>query len=268
MKYSILILSLIATTSCNKNNDPEIKANNSQTNFSIQELLGFDNPSGFICAYSQLGSDNVRSYDLRAYFKSHPDSSNNYPVGTLTCNNKNIPFVSNENNTYVLQDNSGNSPSFNNWLNNAINVNFTGTGSYSKGNFTLLKYQEFSKFSLTGVTGDNNSFNKNNELSISWNADSSNSDSVFIVITYDYETTKDLLNQNANSTSVMKYVKVPDNGICTLQPSFFSTFPNNSFNRIEIYRGKYGDFNTGTSGAPRSVGVLGYSKAISKLHIL
>lgn len=270
MKNLLLFTLLLASIGCNKKTDSVTINSQNNNNFGIQDLLvgGVEDPEGFICAYSQLGSNGVRSYDFRAYFKAHPDSPSNYSVGTLTCNSKTVPLISAENNTYVLQDNDGATSSYTNWLSNYMSVNFTGSGTYSSGSFTLNKHLEFTNFSLSGVTGSNNSFNKSGSLSISWNADSTNADSVYIVVTYDYETTKDYFNSSAPSTPVMSYVKVADNGACTLPSSFFSSFPTNSFNRIEIYRGNYDDFNAGTAGSPRTVGVLGYSKAILKLHIL
>jgi hypothetical protein len=270
MKNVIIFTLLLATLACNKKSDSDLKQSRKNNFFEIKDLLiGTSvDPEACICAYSHLGSNGVRSYDFRAYFKSHPDSPYNYSVGALTCNSKTVPMIASENNSYVLQDNDGANSSFKNWLNNSLNISFTGMSSYAGGNITIQKHSEFTQFSLSNVSGNNNSFNKNGNLPVSWNADPNNTDSVFIVVTYDYEVTKDFFNSTATPTPVINQIKVPDNGTCTLPASFFSSFPNNSFNRIEIYRGNYENFDVGTTGNPRTVGVLGYSKAVLKLHIL
>lgn len=270
MKKVLIIALLVTFIGCKKNNDSKTNQSQNGKTFNFADLIvgGEEDPEGFIVAYSLLGGSGVKNYSFSAYFKNHPDSPANYSVGSMLCNGKTIPLVNIENNTYKLDENSGANDAFTNWFGNTITTSYAGGGTYSSATFSLNKYKEFDYFTLSGVSGKNNIYNKSamGGVMINWNADSTNTDSVYLEITYDYELSK-IYNAGTSTTPVSKVIRINDNGSYTIPSSFFSPFHSNSYNRIALYRGSYDDFNSGTVGNSRVVGILGYSSAANILNI-
>ncbi|NUM32409.1 MAG: hypothetical protein HUU47_08810 [Bacteroidetes bacterium] len=228
--------------------------------YNIQNLIiGNEiDPEGFIQVFSLFNGIN-HQYEFYANFKNNTEDSTCVNVGNLTANSQNVPVDSVENNNYKLSLVSG-TPETNNWIGSTITINIAGNSGFVPQNIIHPNLNEFTTFNLFGVSGLNNDFNKNDSLLISWNAGST-SNTVIVEI----EFIKDNSNQNNQSSSIKKYVQVTDNGSYKIAPSMLSYFPDNSICLVNIYRGNYENY---TASNDKHIGVLSYSKASKKIHLL
>ena len=257
MKKTILIALIALGFAACKKSTPDVV--NKQNPTILNLIIGNEvDPEGFIQAYSLFNGEN-NQYSFYGYFKNLPDDTSCVDVGTLAANCLNVPIYSNENNNYKLSLVSGTS-STNNWLGNALNINIAGNGGFVPQTINHPNLNEFTTFTLSGISGLNNDFNKDDSLSISWNATNS-SNSVFIELEYILDTA----NPNSTHRTIKKYIQVSDNGTYKIPPSFFTEFPDNSLCLLNIYRGNYENY---TASNYKHIGVLTYSVASRKIHLM
>lgn len=252
-KKVLLTLISISLFACKKSENE----NKQKSTIDIPRLIvgGEIDPEGFIQAYSFYNGD-YHQYQFYAYFKNHPDDQFNVDVDSVIANNNYVPIYPTENNNYKL---SLESSSGGNWLNDTLDIYIKGLSNFVSQDIKHPNLEEFTSLTLNGVTGNNNTHNKSNPLTINWNQGNLSNNIVYIELVF----IEDALNNNG-ITTIKEYIEVLDNGTYTLPASFFNAFPTNSLCLINIYRGNYDNY---TASNDKHIGVLTYSKATQKISL-